>query len=154
MFFCREQKPEEDENTKILVFGFAPNTRNTVVDHFKKYGLIAEYTQLSDSKLMIRYKSVESARKALASNGLLIGNYAIGVVSEAPATESAASSCRSNTIQFERSTDIFKDKKGLGSGKAGLSVAGLPNVSPPGDIRLIQEPGIISKVKDILFGGW
>lgn len=148
---AQEQEPDRQEKATIVVFGFEPHTKDAVLNHFAKYGTVAEHTQTAESQLSIRYNSPESAQSALASNGVLICDYMVGVMGKVRSTEYSSFPRRSGLIPLEESKNLFKDNTGLGSGKAGLSVLNLPNVSPAGTIRLIRDSGFLSKVKSFIF---
>lgn len=99
----------------------------------------------------------------------MTGDYIIGVSlvkakkpqPPSPTTETAPKKLRTiDVVPASQAKDLFKKPEtkapttgniGLGSGKAGLSALSCPNVSPAGDIRLIKEPGLLNKVKDLLF---
>ena len=131
--------------------------------------------------IVIRFATSTSAQKALDSNGISINGdkNIIGVTRgtnnkklQQSAIEAAQDKIRKNSsrvIPFEQAKDLYKKPEsakkstpivstandGLGSGKAGLSVLNVPTVNSTtgGDIKLIKDVGLLSRVKDF-FGNW
>ncbi|KAI9264343.1 hypothetical protein BDA99DRAFT_509078 [Phascolomyces articulosus] len=171
---------ESEEAESIYVFGFPVNTEQKIIDHFSTYGEIVKHEKSPTGNWMtIRYSKPEFAQNALKSNDVVItGDHFIGVtrgtnkksLAEQAAAEAAQAEVKKNVarvIPFEEAKDLYKkpggNKKpdstaatttssdGLGSGKAGLSVLNIPTVNPRGDIKLIKDNSLLSKVKDFLF---
>ncbi|KAI7853208.1 hypothetical protein BDC45DRAFT_158470 [Circinella umbellata] len=173
---------DSEEAESIYVFGFARNTEQKVLSHFSSYGKIVNHEKSTlGNWIVIRFDSPTSAQKALDSNGISINNDTniIGVTrgtnnkkSQQSAIETAQEKIRKNSsrvIPFEQAKDLYKKPEsakksaatgstvndGLGSGKAGLSVLNVPTVNSAtgGDIKLIKDVGLLSRVKDF-FGNW
>ncbi|KAG2222692.1 hypothetical protein INT45_013506 [Circinella minor] len=173
---------DSEEAESIYVFGFARNTEQKVLGHFSSYGKIVNHEKSTlGNWIVIRFATPTSAQKALDSNGISINGDTdiIGVTrgtnnkkSQQSAIETAQDKIRKNSsrvIPFEQAKDLYKKPEsakkssatgpavndGLGSGKAGLSVLNVPTVNSAtgGDIKLIKDVGLLSRVKDF-FGNW
>lgn len=157
----------DDENdTKINVFGFAPDSKQAILDHFSKFGKILEH-ESKGNWIMIRYASRDAAQQSLESNGKAIaGDHIIGVTTAASrkraTSEESIKPTSTRIVPFGQAKDLYKKPEAkkpattngvaLGSGKAGLSVLGVPSVSPSGDITLVSSGrSITSNIKELLF---
>ncbi|KAI9474843.1 hypothetical protein BDB00DRAFT_860194 [Zychaea mexicana] len=166
---------DREEAESIYVFGFAPGTEQQIIDYFASHGKIVQHNTSTGNWITIRYDSAASAEKGLKSNGVAVtGDHIIGVTrgtnkktQTATAEASTASSHKDDVfrvIPFDQAKNLYKKPEamkgaqqpssaaeGLGSGKTGLSVLNVPTVNPPGDVKLIKDTGLLTKVKDFLF---
>ncbi|CDH55611.1 predicted protein [Lichtheimia corymbifera JMRC:FSU:9682] len=164
-----EEPSRDDENeSKINVFGFAPDSKQAILDHFSKFGKILEH-ESKGNWIMIRYASRDSAQQSLESNGKAIaGDHIIGVTTAASrkrtTSEESIKPTSTRIVPFGQAKDLYKKPEAkkpvttspggvtLGSGKVGLSVLGCPSITPSGDITLVSSgKSITSNIKELLF---
>lgn len=68
-----EDNKQDAKKTVIRVFGFPPEMKAAVIEHFGQFGKIEERFQSASNWMTFRYASSESAQRALESHGRVIG---------------------------------------------------------------------------------
>ncbi|CAO3585033.1 unnamed protein product [Absidia cylindrospora] len=117
---CMNEQHSPASSTSVNIFGFPPNMKSLVLEHFKQYGQIIDSnnSQYNENWMTLRYSTPDEARKALAANDMVLGSKCMVGVDLLISSSSSPSSSTSKSTPYsmQHCTQVIKNtNNGLSS---------------------------------------